>query len=431
MRAGGRVNPAGHRPRESLDIRGQGRVVLLVVGGVVADDVDYGCRRFSRVVQVCQPIGQARTKMQQRRRRRFGHAPVTVGHARHRALEQAQNHVHPLDLVGRGHEMHLRDSRVGETRPDSTGDQGAHQAFSTVHSSIPFPHTSLDQSHENRARQTCQLAVGNKPVAAGQLRGTLVVKHSFSNIGCANTGHVFQRDDYLPKPVEERHVSPQVTETEFTCKLITIRTKKSFTEVTGALESVCQTCPSAKAGGHDSGGRPSRHPVLFQRASLATTEFSIFFQLDQGSTQRLAGLPVQLPVLSDRQCGHCQRSFRVWRNGRARRPGAGVHLAERRGGRAHRCRRANGVLQSVSRTEGLESSRDPRSRSDPAPGQLRVLAPTSAKPSASSAGSPIPLASRRPTNSDAWQRLNGRTRRDRRYWPAWMPRLTSLMAWPN
>ena len=31
---------------------------------------------------------------------------------------------------------------------------------------------------------------------------------------------------------------PQVTETEFTCKLITIRTEKSFTEVTGALESL-------------------------------------------------------------------------------------------------------------------------------------------------------------------------------------------------
>ena len=35
----------------------------------------------------------------------------------------------------------------------------------------------------------------------------------------------------------QSHVSPQVAETEFTCKLITIRTKKSFTKVTGALES--------------------------------------------------------------------------------------------------------------------------------------------------------------------------------------------------
>ena len=33
-------------------------------------------------------------------------------------------------------------------------------------------------------------------------------------------------------------LEPQVAETEFTCKLITIRTKKSFAEVTDALESL-------------------------------------------------------------------------------------------------------------------------------------------------------------------------------------------------
>ncbi|MDT5290865.1 MAG: hypothetical protein QOF88_5754 [Mycobacterium sp.] len=33
-------------------------------------------------------------------------------------------------------------------------------------------------------------------------------------------------------------MEPQVTETEFTCKLITIRSKKSFAEVTSALEGL-------------------------------------------------------------------------------------------------------------------------------------------------------------------------------------------------
>jgi hypothetical protein len=33
-------------------------------------------------------------------------------------------------------------------------------------------------------------------------------------------------------------MKPQVTETEFTCKLITIRSKKSFAEVTSALEGL-------------------------------------------------------------------------------------------------------------------------------------------------------------------------------------------------
>src|SRR5712675_340846 len=33
-------------------------------------------------------------------------------------------------------------------------------------------------------------------------------------------------------------LEPQVAETEFTCKLVTIRSKKSFAEVTDALESL-------------------------------------------------------------------------------------------------------------------------------------------------------------------------------------------------
>jgi hypothetical protein len=33
-------------------------------------------------------------------------------------------------------------------------------------------------------------------------------------------------------------MDPHVTETEFTCKLITIRSKKSFAEVTSALEGL-------------------------------------------------------------------------------------------------------------------------------------------------------------------------------------------------
>ena len=33
-------------------------------------------------------------------------------------------------------------------------------------------------------------------------------------------------------------LEPQLAETEFTCKLITIRSKKSFAEVTDALESL-------------------------------------------------------------------------------------------------------------------------------------------------------------------------------------------------
>ena len=86
-------------------------------------------------------------------------------------------------------------------------------------------------------------------------------------------------------------MSPQVTETEFTCKLITIRTKKSFTEVTGALESLFKPVDLQKLADMTAAGDQAGIQSYFKEFS-DDHEFSIFFQLDQGSTQQLAGLPI-------------------------------------------------------------------------------------------------------------------------------------------
>ena len=86
-------------------------------------------------------------------------------------------------------------------------------------------------------------------------------------------------------------MSPEVTETEFTCKLITIRTKKSFTEVTGALESLFEPVNLQQLADMTAAGDQAGIQSYFKELS-GDHEFSIFFQLDQGSTQRLAGLPV-------------------------------------------------------------------------------------------------------------------------------------------
>jgi hypothetical protein len=86
-------------------------------------------------------------------------------------------------------------------------------------------------------------------------------------------------------------VSPHVTETEFTCKLITIRTKKSFTEVTGALESLFKPVDLQKLADMTAAGDQAGIQSYFKELS-GDHEFAIFFQLDQGSTQRLASLPV-------------------------------------------------------------------------------------------------------------------------------------------
>ena len=85
-----RVQPPRHRAGEPDDVRRERRVVLRVIRGVVADDVHDRRRGPARVVQVGEPVGQARPEVQQRRRRALRHAGVAVGHARHDTLEQAR-----------------------------------------------------------------------------------------------------------------------------------------------------------------------------------------------------------------------------------------------------------------------------------------------------------------------------------------------------
>ena len=58
-------HPGRHRPRQALDVGGQRRVVADVVGGVLADDVDDAGIGLLGVVQVGEPIGQARAEMEQ------------------------------------------------------------------------------------------------------------------------------------------------------------------------------------------------------------------------------------------------------------------------------------------------------------------------------------------------------------------------------
>jgi uncharacterized protein (DUF302 family) len=82
-----------------------------------------------------------------------------------------------------------------------------------------------------------------------------------------------------------------VTETEFTCKLITIRSKKSFAEVTSALESLFRMVDLPKLASMTEAGDQAGIQAYFQEIS-GDHEFSIFFKLDQGATQRLAGFPL-------------------------------------------------------------------------------------------------------------------------------------------
>ena len=65
---GRRAHPVRHRPRDALDVRGERRVVLEVIGRVLADDVDDAGAALLRVVQVGEPVAEPGAQVQQRAR---------------------------------------------------------------------------------------------------------------------------------------------------------------------------------------------------------------------------------------------------------------------------------------------------------------------------------------------------------------------------
>lgn len=97
----------------------------------------------------------------------------------------------------------------------------------------------------------------------------------------------------MPPPTVETVVStsPEITYTEFTGKLITIRTQKSFEAVTGALEELFATIDIKKLTDLTAAGDQAGLHKYVEEIS-GDHKFSIFYQLDQGPSQRLAGYPV-------------------------------------------------------------------------------------------------------------------------------------------
>jgi hypothetical protein len=104
-----------------------------VIGGVLADDVDDAGVGLLGVVQIGEPIGEARPQVQQGRSRLPQHAVVTVGCAGDDAFEQAQHTAHAWHLVEGRNEVHFRGARIGEADVHAPGKQGAHQTFRPVH----------------------------------------------------------------------------------------------------------------------------------------------------------------------------------------------------------------------------------------------------------------------------------------------------------
>jgi len=84
----------------------------------------------------------------------------------------------------------------------------------------------------------------------------------------------------------------QITKTDFTGQLVTIRSKKSFVEVTVEIERLFQRYDLDKLRQLTAAGDAKELAAYAKRVG-EPTGFGIFVQLDMGSMMRLAGIPIE------------------------------------------------------------------------------------------------------------------------------------------
>ncbi|MGA2814386.1 MAG: hypothetical protein ABSG16_23560 [Candidatus Acidiferrum sp.] len=87
-------------------------------------------------------------------------------------------------------------------------------------------------------------------------------------------------------------MSVSITKTPFTCELVTIWTDRSFAEVTHQVESLLQHYDLERLAALTAEADTEKLATYVRNVG-EPTGFAIFFQLDQGSTQRLAGIPIE------------------------------------------------------------------------------------------------------------------------------------------
>lgn len=131
-------DPSRDGPGKSLDIRARSRVlVLVVVAGVTAHDNDDRARRPTSIVEVGQPVREARSEMEQRDRGLFRHPAVAIGGAGRDTLMQAEDWPYRALFLEAGDEMDLGRSGIGEAGLDAAVHQRLHDTVGAVH--LPPP----------------------------------------------------------------------------------------------------------------------------------------------------------------------------------------------------------------------------------------------------------------------------------------------------
>src|SRR6478736_331959 len=130
--------PRRYRPGKSVNIRCERRVILRMIGSVVTDDIDDRRPRATCVVEIGEPVGQARPQMQQGSGRLLSHATVAIRHSGYRTFEKTEHDSHSLDPVERRHEMHFRRAGIAETDFNARPDKRSQKTFRAVHVASPF-----------------------------------------------------------------------------------------------------------------------------------------------------------------------------------------------------------------------------------------------------------------------------------------------------
>jgi hypothetical protein len=87
-------------------------------------------------------------------------------------------------------------------------------------------------------------------------------------------------------------MSAEITNKRFTCELVTIRSKKSFVELTGEIERLFQRYDPDKLRDLTAAGDAAKLAAYAKQIG-EPTGFGIFYQLDMGSIMRLAGIPIE------------------------------------------------------------------------------------------------------------------------------------------
>jgi hypothetical protein len=87
-------------------------------------------------------------------------------------------------------------------------------------------------------------------------------------------------------------MSAEITNTRFTCELVTIRSKKPFAVVTAEIERLFQRYDPDKLRDLTAAGDAGKLAAYAEHIG-EPTGFGIFYQLDMGSVMRLAGIPIE------------------------------------------------------------------------------------------------------------------------------------------